>query len=390
MRVEVIDSLAAFDAIQDEWNDLLARHTAANVFLTHAWLRCAWLFVAGSRRLLVLLVRDGAHDRLVGAVALSLETIRVRGIAVRRLSFLTDPMIACVRSDIILADNGPGAAACVRAIAGWLVAQRRHWDVCVLDSIPADAPCLPELMRSTTHSLAMRAPEKYWVVHRLAIDGNWEAYQAAHGAHLRTHLARERRKLYQLGAPEVQLAFEVQAVADGVETFIAMERLSVKQQRDNYTPLDQRLRQFYRTVLAALALENKALVATLALQGRPAAVILAAHHEGCIHTLNDMYHPDYRNAYAGHYLRGALVEWAWRQPCRILDFNGYGAHLQRWRTEGLPLYRTVLYSPATKGRLLHRGREHWLPWARRTLPSWMLPAQPVTIPGDRGLVPGTS
>ena len=381
----VIDQPAAFARLACVWEELLAQSTPRHVFLTHAWLQAAWSFVADRRALRVLLLRD-AGGTLRAALPLTLERLRIRGLPVRQLAFLTDPITGCVRSDLIAATDWRLAA--VQACGHWLHTTRRDWDGCVPDAVTTASPLLAHHDRLGAAGVPAEAARPQWVVHRRPLAGSWETYLASLGAHLRGHLRQESRRLHASGAVEQEFARSRAAVCAALEDFLALEKITRKQARTDYTPFDARLTTFHRTLLDSLAADGHALVARLLIDGHCAAVILATCHDGEVHTLNDMYHPDFQRARPGHALRGALLEWAWRQGLAAVDFNGYGPHLERWRTVGQPLYRLHLYSPTARGRLLRTWREHCIPWARRQLPAALLPAarRPRSTPGgQRGL-----
>ena len=63
MTITVVDTTAAFDALQPEWNELLAASSAESPFLTWEWLHAWWTHLAGSRQLAIVTVRE--DDQLI-------------------------------------------------------------------------------------------------------------------------------------------------------------------------------------------------------------------------------------------------------------------------------------------------------------------------------------
>lgn len=381
LRIELIDSPSEFAALSQEWNAALSRSDGGSVFLTHQWLSGSWSFLSETRKLRVLVLREGA--RFAGALPLALETQRWRPYPVRCLVFLTDPITGNVRSDLMV-DTDPTEA--VSICGAFLRETRTEWDVGIFDAMPAES-LLARRYDSFCAAGGLHGPplEEYWRLHYLPIEGTWEDYMQSHSQHSREHLRRERAKLERLGCITTEFATTHDAVPGAVEIFFALEKKSAKHRRADYTPLDARLSSYFQAQFHRLAAAGLALVATLRLDGAPIASILATRYRGVIHTLNDVYDPQFGKGYPGHYLRGDLLRHAWQHGYRVVDFNGYGSHLQRWRTVPGPHYRAVFYSPSAYGSLLSIFRQRFVPFARSVLPSRWLPSPRPTRPGDRGL-----
>src|SRR5262245_4439579 len=62
---EVRHDATAWSAVADEWEDLYARCSASNPFVTHSWLSSWWRHYGRGRPLVLVLVRR--HGRLVAA-----------------------------------------------------------------------------------------------------------------------------------------------------------------------------------------------------------------------------------------------------------------------------------------------------------------------------------
>ncbi len=383
LNVELVDSLAEFMALAPEWDAALARSPGASVFLTHAWLVGSWSFLAPGRQLHALVLRDGR--RLLGALPMALEKQRWRGFTVRTLVFLTDPVTCNVRSDMLV-DGDPEQA--VEAFGRYLRATRGQWDAAVLDSMSAESPLVAGYDAFCAAGRVLGRPlEEYWRLHNLPVETDWDAYMQQHTAHSREHMRRERAKLARLGGVTSEFSVEPAAVLVGLELFLSLEQRTAKRRKDDYTVLDERLQSYLRAQFRGLANAGFAIVATLRLDGVPVASALLARFQGVIHTLNDVYDAQFEKAYPGHYLRGEIVRYAWQEGYRTVDFNGYGQHLQRWRTHPRSFYRALFYSSSAYGRFLSMCKFMLVPALRRLVPARWQPPIPALRPGDRGLEP---
>lgn len=374
LRVEEINQWQKFP--YQEWDCLVKTTSRHSVFLTSAWLTAAWEFLQPGRKLRIFLVSDNA--KLVGGLVLAEEVERWRGWPVRKLVLLTDPVITSVRSDLVAPVN---PEACADALKDYLLRHSRSWDVLHFDSLPATSPLLN--VADFNHS---GTAEKHWVLHRLEMENSWDEFMASHSRHLREHLRRERTKLEKLGHLQTEFAETPEAVAAAFEIFFSIEAASGKQERGDYTKLEGRLKDYYSTLFKNLMHSSHALIAILRLEGEPIACILAAQMNKVIYTLNDVYVIQFSKQYAGHYLRGEMIRFAYSKEYLAVDFNGYGSHIQRWRTTGQPYYRMIVFSPSWYGTWLSLYKRRLVPIARRLLPSrFLAETVPTTRVGDRGL-----
>jgi predicted N-acyltransferase len=328
-------------------------------------------------------MRDGAL--LVGAMALMIEHDRWRGMDLRTLVMISDPSTLNVRSDLLVR---PGCeAAVVNALAEHLHDTCSEWDRLRFDSVPESSALRAHWPAFVCRARLLRpVDELRWRLHRVSVQGTWHDYLATHTAHSREHLRREHRKMAALASVVVEFATTVAAVEAGVEAFFEIEPRSGKERRENYSPLTAEVKGYYRVLFHNLAKQGRALVVVARDGDRPIASNLIARLDDRIFTLNELFDEAYRRHYLGHCIRARIVEWAWTAGLSEVDFNGYGEHLERWRTRPADHHRLSAISPSAFGHLFALHRSFFVPWAHRLLPQRCLPAlPPAERPGDRGL-----
>ena len=99
--VQRIEDPAAFQALREEWDELLAASLADSFFLTWEWLYAWWTHLAGDRRLFLLVARQGG--RLVAIAPLSLCSRRVaRVVPLRSVEFLGADRLSSDYLDVIV------------------------------------------------------------------------------------------------------------------------------------------------------------------------------------------------------------------------------------------------------------------------------------------------
>lgn len=353
-----------FSSLSENWKEIVDKSHGSTVFSTHEWLSAAFGFFPPPSRPWVVVVHNTQGSPVLGA-PLRMVQERWRGVPVRTLHFPTDPVALGVRCDLIVQNDKEETA--VQAFAQFLKQRSDEWDYCCLDALPAGSTVLRYTELFEAAGLKPSSPSPSWNLHRLRVVESWDDYFATHGSHSRQHIRREARKLAALGAVTIDFAEHTSDVDRAIGTFFAIEERVSKRQRDNYTPLSDALKTYYRSLFAQLASTGAAYPCIMRIDGKPAACILAARHRNVIYTLNDVFDPDFEAGYPGHGLRRAVVEHAWNNHFEAIDFNGWGPHIERWRTEGHPHYRIELFSPSPRGRALRAYRSRLSPLLKRVL-----------------------
>ena len=93
MKIVAINDEQGFDQLSEIWNILLLAYKEATVHSTFEWLRTWWDHYGGSRKLLILVARDG--EKTVGIAPFTLATsAAVKGLADRRTIGCRDAVVA--------------------------------------------------------------------------------------------------------------------------------------------------------------------------------------------------------------------------------------------------------------------------------------------------------
>lgn len=228
LRAATIDDPAAFDALEAQWADLLSRSGNDSITLTWHWLRTWWAVYQESRRLRVVVVRDGG--RLVGAAPMlsrARPQLRYRLLPFRRMELLASGEAAGhqVCSDYIdwIAESGREAEVVATVLDYLCNDLRDEWDELHLPDVSATSPNLQPLERE-----AGRLGLKFEVVKRepcsvIRLPRSWDEYLNLIGGGLRYKIRRGRRELEQQGGTYrvVEDRAELEAAAD---TLIALHQ----------------------------------------------------------------------------------------------------------------------------------------------------------------------
>ena len=194
--VEVIDDVAAWDAIRDDWMSLYRASPSASTPLDFVWLRCWWevygpVYGAGGLRI-VGFWRDA---RLVAVAPLYLQVSGSGPFAVRCLRFLStgEEEFEETCPDYLDLLHLPGEeAACAESF--WDAVAGMEWDRLDLLDLPSRSP------------LRIAAEKRGWV--RIAprgscpiarLDAGFEAYLGNLSSKTRMRARQEMRKAIQSG-----------------------------------------------------------------------------------------------------------------------------------------------------------------------------------------------
>lgn len=196
---EVVTESAAFEALHDEWNELLRSSASDGIFLTHEWLSAWWGHLRGRRRLSIVTVRE--NGRLIAAAPLArARATRALLLPVERREFLGTGTAGSDHLDVIVRRGHEKAA---------LEAIEDHF---ALDRAPIQ---LRQVRSGATASreIASGLQRREWSA-RLTSSGvcpfadlagmNWESYLASRGSE---HRYAFRRKLRRI-ADKHELRFE--------------------------------------------------------------------------------------------------------------------------------------------------------------------------------------
>jgi CelD/BcsL family acetyltransferase involved in cellulose biosynthesis len=250
--VESIASVAEFEPLADEWDDLVRAMPRPSPFLLHGWLAEWWRHYGDTAELTVSEVRrDG---RLVGALPLAVR----RRAGLRVAGF---PGGGCaVLSDLMLAPDADAsvAARLVESLAG-------RCDVVDLHGIPAGSRIADALGDRLTLIERVEAPV-------LDIGGGWDAvYRAKTTSKKRNQHQRRRRQLGQLGQLTVTVARTLDELEPALEEAFRLHALRWEGRPDGSDFGTDAGMRFHRAALRRLAVVDVPRIVTLRLDGRAIA-----------------------------------------------------------------------------------------------------------------------
>lgn len=258
-HVELIDA-GSIGGYREAWADLVSRTSEPNVFLEPAFMLPLLGHLrprARPRFLLAWETPTSAKSRLLGLTPLRLPK---RGLSSLPLARALDYALTPVGVPLLDAERGVEA---FEAMVSWLGGIRPRLTGLVLSNVPTAGVFWTSMLvrfRSSILDVHDRA-----VLHRGCVDAGFSSKK-------RKELARQRRRLSEVGRLEYRSATEPADVEREADRFLVLERGGWKGRRGTALAVDPTIAAFARTMMRGMAAERKCRVDSLLIDGRPIAM----------------------------------------------------------------------------------------------------------------------
>lgn len=313
------------DRLEAEWLGLLELSPEPLPFLHPLWQR-VWLeeFQEDSE-LLLLSVREG--ERLIGVAPL----LRQDG----RLSLVGHYSI-CDYMDFVVAPGLDEAflEALLEALGG------HEWDELELRGLREASPTL-SILPGLAEALGLQVTrELEAVAPRLELPASWEEYMGRLSGKDRHELRRKLRRLGQHGDVRLQVLTSPEETAKGLEDLL---RFMVESREDKARFMTEKMKQFFRHMVAELSKVGLVRFYALELDGQAVASILCFDLGGCIYLYNSGYDPAYSFLAVGLLSKALCLRDAIEQGRRRLDFlRGDESYKHDLGGKDQPIYRCLI------------------------------------------------
>jgi len=331
---------SGFDALRDEWNDLLGRSRFDTIFLTHEWQSTWWRYLGQSRGPLYILAGRDA-GRLVAILPMYAQ--EQDGPALQ--------VVGCIEVsaylDLIIEEGYEEEV--FRGFLAWLSGpDAPEWDFVDLCNQPA---------ASLSHTLLPKLAEAAGFVAEVAQEDvspvitlpgpedqedAWDTYLASLDKKERHEIRRKLRRV-EREAPDAAIRF-VGAGPDlgaAVDTFIALHRNS---RSDKHAFMTEEMQAYFRAIAGVLAERGWLQLSFLEVGGQPVATYFCFDYRNDILVYNSGYDPaGVPQLSPGWVLLARLIEHAIAIGRRRFDFlQGNEDYKYRFGGVDTPVFRTIL------------------------------------------------
>jgi CelD/BcsL family acetyltransferase involved in cellulose biosynthesis len=328
-----VSTRQAFEALADEWDDLVRAMPRPSPFLLHGWLTEWWRHCGGDAQLAVSVARE--DGRLVGALPLVIR--RRAGLRVARFMGEDDAVLP----DLLLADDADPSLA--GRLSDWL--GPRSCDVADFHGLTRDSRIAAALGPRLGVTERIEAPV-------LDISAGWDTvYRAKTTSKKRNLHKRRRRQLGALGELSVTTARELHELLPALEEAFRLHALRWAGRPDGSGFATPRGMEFHRAVVARLAPLDVPRITTLRLDGKAIAFHYWFALAGCMYVHRLAFDPAVARWSPGLVNTLDAIEAAAEEGMRHVEFLGGG---ERYKVEladrFAPLYHGVGVASGVRGR----------------------------------------
>jgi CelD/BcsL family acetyltransferase involved in cellulose biosynthesis len=346
---EVIRDPAAFARNARAWNAAVERAGMPHPLLGYEWLSAWWEAFGPGRTLHLIAIRR--DDAIVAAAPLMLETVRMYGMAVRRLSLLSNDHTP--RTDFIVPG---GDKSLYEALWTAIVGAPADWDVLLLSQVPRDSRTF-----AIVTALARRqgCPTGVWEGEAspyvdLTVSREWDAYLQRLPGKFRRNLRNRWSRFADIGEPALERIAQGETTMAAAADALRLEASGWKQTAGTHIASDAATERFYATLQRDGLGVGRAEQYFLTIGGRRVATAYTVRYRGRVFLLKTGYDPAYAKAAPSKLMTYSALRDACEQGVEEFDFGGQAEPWKlEWTDRTRPHDWLFVFSHKARARFLH-------------------------------------
>jgi CelD/BcsL family acetyltransferase involved in cellulose biosynthesis len=350
VRVEIVEDVGRFAALRDEWDALLS---ASDAGIFNAW---SWLFpwyrrIGHQRGLFLLLAREDG-GRLVGLMPLCLETLRVLGRPVRRLSFLGETHVGSDYLDVVAVRGREQELAELFAVE--LAKLRGRWDVLDLNDLDEKSPTLEVFSRVFDAALCRRTERFVCPYEPLTPGQDFDSF--LRGTARRDNFLRRKKWLQKQDGYTLELAERPGQLAAPLAEFFRLHRLRWAEDGGSQGIKGSGVEAFHRDATGYLAEDGRLRLFSLKVAGTTIASVYGIVHAGKFIYFQSGYDPAWANKSVGLVLVGETFRCAHEERLSEYDFlRGTESYKSDWTHHTRKTVALRIFDPQGAGAWFERA-----------------------------------
>jgi CelD/BcsL family acetyltransferase involved in cellulose biosynthesis len=310
VKLTVHDQASIFEQLKSEWNALLERSNANQIFSTWEWQSTWWDVYQRGKQLWIVSCRD-ENDRLIGLGPWFIEQHPVLGRVVRSVGCVdvTDYLDLIVNHDYL--------EPVLNCFAVFLSGHQHEFDNIDLCNIPELSPT-PRLFPGILEQYGFKASVKQQeVCPVIDLPASWDDYLEGLDKKYRHELRRKIRRSRGAGA-DWYVVDSTHNLDEEIERFLELMASSDKEKADFLK--DEQNVTFFKKIAPVLFEKGWLQLSFLTVGGHAAATYLNFDYGGRILVYNSGLAPDYGHLSPGIVLLAHLIRTALDSRHSVFDF----------------------------------------------------------------------
>ena len=325
LTIEVVRSPEALQALQTEWNALLAHATAPTIFMSWDWIWNWWETLGRGLRPWIVLVRDSRRNELLGVAPFAIRPYPLR--PWRELVLLGTTIASGDHLDLLARG---GAERLVAAATASCLQQNRHaWDVLALDRMASNSPLIELLLQQC------RRPTMQWttVCPLLRITGGWEDYLKTLSGSMRYNMRRHADRLWRdaQGAVDCQYVRSRELVPAAMEELFRLHQLMWEMRGERGAFHSAAVRKFHHRVAMRFFEANRLRLYLLRVRAETVAALYCFRYGDTVSFYQSGYDPKWARYSPGEAVMANGIRNSIEEGAREFDFlRGAEPYKARW------------------------------------------------------------
>ncbi len=343
MDLSVINNIASFEGIRDEWNALLSRSENDTLYLRHEWLS-NWYKANGEKsELLVVLVRN--NGELTGAAPMIAKKNKRFGLPVKEVTFINDTN--WTMGDFILA--GKKEQVCKKILDSLLSLER---DVISLCGMPEGSESLKIITRGLEEKKIKHIVTNSSSHPFLKADTPWDAFYKSRSVRFKKSIRNKLNRIKKAGEVEVRRYATAREVTEMLPVIFDIGLKGWKHKINNAISSTEESKAFYTSLCAAMGPLGLINIWVLYLDGNPVAFEYHVRHGNKIYGLVADFMEEHRDLSPGSVLDYHIMEHIFKNDKCVYNMgSGNSFYKGNWTEESLKtvnfsIFRNSLYCSA--------------------------------------------
>ena len=318
VQVSVVDDLAGFDALRDDWLALEQQVPDSSVFMSWDSQRLWWKYYGKGRALRILVARDA--NRVIGILPLYCErhhkAAGILGIRKLRQIGVGGDTAPDDLDALLLPEFAPLAAV---RLAAFVAASVGGWDMLELTDLPATSALVPAWTGQLPGAgLRVQCSAASPIVFG-DLPSSFEEYCQGLSSNRRAVMRRKRRKFESQPGARFVTIDTPEGVDQAFDELVRLHRLRWSGRTARPAFSSREFRDYHREWMHTLLSQGRLRLLALEVHGRFIAMLYCMQYKGRWSFFQGGFDPEFSPLSPGEVLMGLAIETAISDGCTVFD-----------------------------------------------------------------------